>query len=68
MAKNIRTTRETSTGRNTHFKVPGQGEITRGKLVQQIERGKHDDYHIRSINGVKTPVSNPDRSKGNNLG
>ena len=67
MAKNIKTTRESPTGRNTHFAVPKQGEVTRSNLVRQIERGRHPGYHVRHINGVATPVSNPDRSERNNL-
>lgn len=68
MAKRIRTTEETDSGRNVRFNVPGQGEMSRRTLVRQIEAGLHPDYHVREINGLKTPVSNPDGSKGNNLG
>ena len=60
MAK-VRKTKENSTGRNTHF------EISRAKLVKLIESGQMEGYHIRVINGVKTPCSNPDKKKGNNL-
>lgn len=68
MAKNIRTTRENSTGRNTNFVNTTSGEqMNRSEFVRQIDQGRHPDYHTRTINGVRTPVSNPDRSKGNNL-
>ena len=38
------------------------------KLNKKIESGSYDNYHVRNINGVKTPVSNPDSKSGNNLG
>lgn len=64
--KSIKVTAETKTGRNTRFKT-NRGSRTRQKLVQEIRAGKHKGYHVRIINGVATPVSNPDASKGNNL-
>ena len=36
-------------------------------VVKQIEKGNFEDYHVRRINGLKTPVSNPDRKEANNL-
>jgi hypothetical protein len=41
--------------------------MTRPEFVRQIESGNYDNYHVRKINGVKTPVSNPDNSEKNNL-
>ena len=32
------------------------------------EIGNYEHYHVREINGIKTPVSNPDKSTNNNLG
>jgi len=67
--KRITVTRETSTGLNTHFNVPGQGEVTRGKLIGQVNRGDHPGYHTRKLTSGPTIIaSNPDGSKGNNLG
>lgn len=69
MSKNIKTTKETDTGRNTNFVNKSTGEnMTRSQFVKQIEQGQHPDYHVREINGVKTPCSNPDGKSGNNLG
>ena len=34
--------------------------MTRAKFVREIERGNYEDFHIRLVNGLKTPVSNPD--------
>lgn len=69
MAKRISVTHETSTGRNTNFHDNRTGaDMTRAQFVRQINNGNYSDYHVRNINGVATPVSNPDRSSRNNLG
>ena len=68
MAKNVRVTRETESGLNTHFTKPGVGEMTRGEFVRRIQQGKEPDYHVRKIGGRNIPASNPDRSDDNNLG
>lgn len=36
--------------------------------LKDIYKIKETSNHVRKINGVDTPVSNPDRSKHNNLG
>ena len=67
--KNITVTREKPTGLNTHFNVPGQGEVTRGELARQVRRGEHEGYHTRTLSDGRTIVaSNPDGSERNNLG
>jgi hypothetical protein len=66
MAKNIRVTHESETGRNERFR-DGNREITRPQFVREIRQGEHPGYHVRVIHGVPTPASNPDKSKGNNL-
>lgn len=66
--KRISVIKESKTGRNQQFKDNKTGEkMSRAKLVQKIEADKYQNYHVREINGVKTPVSNPDASKNNNL-
>lgn len=68
MPKRITVTREDSNGRNTNFHDNCTGaDMTREQFVRQIKRGNYDNYHVRVINGVPTPVSNPDRSNRNNL-
>ena len=42
--------------------------MTRARFVREIERGNYSNYHVRDVNGFKTPVSNPDVKEGNNLG
>ena len=61
-------TQESPTGRNERFQDTRTGQsLTRRQVVQKIESGTYNEYHVREINGVKTPVSNPDRTKSNNL-
>jgi hypothetical protein len=67
--KSVRVTQESDSGRNQKFHDPKTGrEMTRAQFVNEIEQGKYPGYHVREVNGVKTPASNPDKSEGNNLG
>jgi len=67
--KSVIVTSENSTGRNTRFQDQKSGqEMTRAQFAKQIRQGNYPEYHVRVINGVQTPVSNPDGSSGNNLG
>lgn len=69
MGKRITVTSETNTGRNNNFRDNVTGAtMTRAQFVRQIENNVYDNYHVRVINGIKTPVSNPDKSSNNNLG
>lgn len=69
MARTVKVEREAGSGRNLEFVDTRSGShMSRVEFVRAIEQGQYRDYHIRVINGVKTPVSNPDRSEGNNLG
>ncbi len=71
MAGKVKVIRESSSGRNLMFqdrKSRGtRGKMTRSQFVQRIEAGWYPHYHVRKVNGIKTPVSNPDRSLNNNL-
>jgi len=68
MAKSVIVTLESQSGRNQKFHDTKSGEnMNRVEFVKEIEQGKFDDYHIRKINGLKTPVSNPDGKESNNL-
>ena len=42
--------------------------MARTEFVKKIEDGCYSNYHIRVVNGIKTPASNPDGKDGNNLG
>lgn len=69
MRKRITVLNESKTGRNERFRDNVSGvEMTRNQFVKEIEKGNYDNYHIRIINDIKTPVSNPDKSENNNLG
>ncbi len=60
---------QNSTGRNTSFRDNLTGtKMTRCQFVSKIENNQYDNYHVRVINNIKTPCSNPDKSTKNNLG
>ena len=66
--KRISVTSEDNNGRNQSFRDNYTGEtMSRKKFVSKINTGNYDNYHVRKINGVDTPVSNPDSSRNNNL-
>lgn len=67
--KSVVVTKETSTGRNINFRDTSKGkDMSRSEFVKQIEKGNYPEYHVRKINNIKTPTSNPDKSSRNNLG
>lgn len=69
MGKRITVTSETSTGRNQTFHDNYKNkDMSRQKFVKDIKKGDYPKYHVRTINGIETPVSNPDKSTSNNLG
>jgi hypothetical protein len=66
--KKVEVIQESDSGRNERFRDPTTGqEMSREDFVRKIEQGQYPAYHIREIDGIKTPVSNPDKSEGNNL-
>lgn len=66
--KRISVTEESGTGRNQRFHDNRTGaDMTRAQFVNRIEQGNYPNYHVRNVNGIKTPVSNPDDSELNNL-
>ena len=66
--KRITVTKESDTGRNQKFHDNhNSSDMTRAQFVKEIEQGQYPNYHVREVNGVKTPVSNPDASRNNNL-
>lgn len=68
MTKRITVISESDTGRNGKFRDNRTGTImSRAEFARQIENERYQNFHVRTINGVKTPVSNPDNSEGNNL-
>ena len=68
MAGRVKVTQESDSGRNQRFRDTRTGqEMTRAELVKKIEAGQYPNYHVRKINKIKTPVSNPDDTTNNNL-
>ncbi len=69
MPKRIKVTDASPNGRNKtfHDNFTG-GDMTRAQFVRAIKQGEYPNYHVREINGIKTPVSNPDGKDSNNLG
>lgn len=66
--KRVSTTAESKSGRNQKFHDNYTNEdMTRAQFVREIENGRYSQYHVRKVNGMKTPVSNPDSNKNNNL-
>jgi hypothetical protein len=69
MPKRIKVTGDNDTGRHLGFYDNRTGaDMTRSQFVRQIEAGTYNGFHVQELDGVKTPLSNPDRSKNNNLG
>lgn len=67
--KRVTVTSEDRTGRNLNFRDNYKDKnMTRQEFVKEINLGNYTNYHIRKINGLLTPVSNPDKSQNNNLG
>lgn len=65
----VSVTRESNTGRNEKFHDNYKGtDMTRSQFVREINNGNYENYHVRNINGIPTPVSNPDSTRNNNLG
>ena len=68
-AKRVKVVHESDSGRNQRFRDIGTGaEMTRAEFVRQINSGNYSDHHVRNINGVPTPASNPNDKERNNLG
>lgn len=56
-------------GRNTLFLDTLTGEILHASVVvQRIKNGAYPRCHLRLINGIETPVTNPDGIEWGNLG
>ncbi len=69
MPKRVTVIEESESGRNQRFHDNySQKDMTRNQFVSEIKNGNYPNYHIRNINGIDTPVSNPDNSSNNNLG
>jgi len=55
---------------NTYKDLDSNRTMNQSDFVKKISNPNsvyHDDFHIRKINNVKVPVSNPDNKNSNNL-
>lgn len=69
MPKRIKVTKESDTGRNLEFHDNFTGkDMTRSQFVKEINNGNYENYTVKKINNLDTPVSKPDSSRDNNLG
>lgn len=60
---------ESRSGRNQRFWDPvGQVELTQYGFAKAVARGDYSHYYVRTIGGVPTPASKPNRSLLDNLG
>ncbi|AVF75859.1 MULTISPECIES: DUF3892 domain-containing protein [Vibrio] len=67
MANNIKGNQDGENGENQTYTIPGRGVVDRETLVQEVEQGKHPNFHTVEVEGDKYVRANPDRSKGNNV-
>ena len=67
MPKKIRGNQDGKNGRNESYNVRGRGNVSRAKLVKEVDAQKHPGYHTRTINRKKYVVDNPDKSKKDNV-
>ena len=66
--KRVEVTLKSDSGRNQRFHDNRTGaNMTRAQFVLQIEQGNYRNYHVRNVNGTKTPASNPDGRDESNL-
>lgn len=67
----VKCIKENDTGRNILFQNVSNHEIMdRKTFVNRIKNPNssyHQDYVVKKINGIETPVSKPDGNKKNNL-
>lgn len=67
--RRVKVIQEDDSGRNERFKDCTSGnEMTRNQFVREIKKGNYEEYYVRKINGLDTPVSKPDGNEKNNLG
>lgn len=60
---------QSQSGRNElYYDTKNQEFLTRESFVAKIETGNYSGYTVKLIQGVPTPVSNPDSKKKNNIG
>lgn len=54
-------------GRNEHYDIGAQKNVSRRDVVARIKRGELPGAHVLKINGREYARGNPDRSKSDNV-
>lgn len=67
MANNIKGNEDGEGGRNESYTIPGRGRVTRKKLVQEVEQGKHPNFSTYEREGEKYVRAKPDSRTENNV-
>jgi len=66
---NVIKIQEDESGRNLEFMDVTTGmKMDRQDFIKLIRDGKYPRYHVRVIEGIETPVSNPNKDHEDNLG
>jgi hypothetical protein len=67
MANVIKGNRDGDGGRNESYKIPGRGTVSRGRLVKEVEQGKHPKFSTYDRDGQKYVRGDPDSTKRDNV-
>lgn len=67
MADNITGNHDGENGRNDSYHIHGRGDVSRNKLVSEVEQNKHPKFSIYEINREKFVRGKPDGSGKNNI-
>ena len=54
-------------GRNESYTIPGRGVVGRQTLVDEIDSGRHPNFHTVEVEGREYVRANPDHSCDNNV-
>lgn len=60
------TSNKNSLGKTISYIVDGKKQSTQ-QTVREVENGKHENYHVREMNGKRFIASNPDNKTSNNV-
>jgi len=67
MARKITGNNDGPGGRNESYNIPGRGDVSRKKLVKEVEKGLHPHHHVYERDGEKYIRDNPDSSTKDNV-
>lgn len=54
-------------GGNESYTVTGRGDVSRAKMVREVEQGRHPDTHVVEVNGKKYARNNPNHNRPDNI-